>query len=104
MLLLQGSCFVSEAIISGEAKQVRKAIYVPEAGEDYNPDAQPSCTVYAAHLSTRCGMQKTKDDVLAMVVRTGINSTLGTLVKQFISPTQRPGRDPFISDCFRLYR
>ncbi len=41
-----------------------------------------------------------KDDVLAMVVRTGINSTLGTLVKQFISPTQRPGQDPFINVSF----
>ncbi len=41
-----------------------------------------------------------KDDVLAMVVRTGINSTLGTLVKQFISPTQRPGHDPFINVSF----
>ncbi len=41
-----------------------------------------------------------KDDVLAMVVRTGINSTLGTLVKQFISPTQIPGRDPFINVSF----
>ncbi len=41
-----------------------------------------------------------KDDVLAMVVRTGINSTLGTLVKQFISPTQRMGRDPFMNVSF----
>ncbi|KAL0049927.1 hypothetical protein WJX82_000871 [Trebouxia sp. C0006] len=104
MVLLQGSCLVSEAMISGEAKQVRKASYVPEAGGDYHPDAQPSCTVYAGTLVQQVwNAEDAKDDVLAMVVCTGINSTLGTLVKQFISPTQRPGQDPFIHDCFRLY-
>jgi hypothetical protein len=40
------------SILAGfvQAKQVRKASYVPEAGGDYNPDAQPSCTVYAGTL------------------------------------------------------
>ncbi len=40
----------STEVVYVQAKQVRKASYVPEAGGDYHPDAQPSCTVYAGTL------------------------------------------------------
>ena len=42
------------------------------------------------------------DEALAMVVRTGINSTLGTLVKQLIVPTHLPQADPFMIVSFLL--
>ncbi len=41
-------CSIGAVLV--QAKQVRKASYVPEAGGDYHPDAQPSCTVYAGTL------------------------------------------------------
>ena len=37
-----------------------------------------------------------EDEVLAMVVRTGINSTVGAMIKQIVAPSRMQRPDPFL--------
>ncbi|DBA98830.1 TPA: hypothetical protein ACH3X1_014592 [Trebouxia sp. C0004] len=105
MVLLQGACLVVESMLSGEAAQVRKAAFVPEDGMCYNPDRHQSCTVYAGTTVQQVwNPEDAEDEVLAMVCRTGLNTQMGSMVRELVTPTTLPAsKDAFVKDTFRLY-
>ncbi|DBA94075.1 TPA: hypothetical protein ACH3X1_001723 [Trebouxia sp. C0004] len=140
MILLQGTCLVTESMLSGEAAQVRKSNYVLEKGIDYDPDKNHTCTVYAGTVVQQ--VWNSQEEVLVMVVRsacmlaqplshalaatrpctvacpalavqerhkrvvfrTGLNTTMGSMVRELLAPTKRSMKsDPFLADVFHLY-
>ncbi|KAL0048212.1 hypothetical protein WJX82_010068 [Trebouxia sp. C0006] len=105
MVLMQGTCLVMESMLSGEAAQVRKSSYVPEKGMDYDPDKNHTCTVYAGTVVQQVwNAQDPQAEVLVMVVRTGLNTTMGNMVRELLAPTKRAMKsDPFLADVFHLY-
>ncbi|DBA71773.1 TPA: hypothetical protein ACH3X2_011039 [Trebouxia sp. C0005] len=105
MVLLQGTCLVMESMLSGEATQVRKSNYVYENGVDYDPERHRTCTVYAGTVIQQVwNAQDAQDEVLVMVVRTGLNTTMGTMVRELISPSKGEVEpDPFVGDVLHLY-
>ncbi|KAL0030094.1 hypothetical protein WJX79_006699 [Trebouxia sp. C0005] len=105
MVLLQGTCLVMESMLSGEAAQVRKSNYVPEKGMDYDPDKNHTCTVYAGTVVQQVwNAQDPQEEVLVMVVRTGLNTTMGNMVRELLAPTKHATKsDPFLADVFHLY-
>ncbi|KAL0023496.1 hypothetical protein WJX79_002152 [Trebouxia sp. C0005] len=105
MVLLQGACLVVESMLSGEAAQVRKAAFVPEDGVRYNPDRHQSCSVYAGTTVQQVwNPEDAEDEVLAMVCRTGLNTQMGSMVRELVTPTTLSARkDNFVKDTFQLY-
>ncbi|KAL0027251.1 hypothetical protein WJX77_006828 [Trebouxia sp. C0004] len=105
MVLLQGTCLVMESMLSGEATQVRKSNYVREKGVDYDPEKHRTCTVYAGTLVQQVwNAQDAQDEVLVMVVRTGLNTTMGSMVRELITPVKGETEpNPFLADVFHLY-
>ncbi|KAL0030950.1 hypothetical protein WJX79_003464 [Trebouxia sp. C0005] len=105
MVLLQGSCLVEESMLSGEAAHVRKSTYVPSS-QEYHPDSHHYCTVHAGtHVQQVWNDEDAEDEVLAMVVRTGLRTTVGNLLRQVTCPvhTAEPHKDTFVVDLLRFY-
>ncbi|KAL0028992.1 hypothetical protein WJX77_010388 [Trebouxia sp. C0004] len=108
MVLLQGNCLVEESSLSGEAAQVRKSSFVAHSNDKqhaYHPETHHSCTIHAGTVVQQVWADgDTDDEVLGMVVRTGLRSTMGNMLRQIVAPLKSPGdaKDPFLLDlsCF----
>ncbi|ORY72025.1 uncharacterized protein BCR38DRAFT_454387 [Pseudomassariella vexata] len=107
-LLLTGDCIVNESMLTGESVPVSK---LPATDETLNGMNLSSSTVApeAARHFLFCGTrivrvrrpQDSGDDAvaLAMVVRTGFNTTKGSLVRSMLFP--KPSGFKFYRDSFR---
>ncbi|DBA90734.1 TPA: hypothetical protein ACH3X1_003944 [Trebouxia sp. C0004] len=105
MVLLRGSCLVEESMLSGEAAHVRKSKYVPSS-QEYHPESHHYCTVHAGtQVQQVWNEEDTEDEVLGMVVRTGLRTTVGNLLRQVMCPvhTAEPHKDTFVVDLLRFY-
>ncbi|KAL0046765.1 hypothetical protein WJX82_009387 [Trebouxia sp. C0006] len=105
MVLLRGSCLVEESMLSGEAAHVRKSTYVPSS-QEYHPESHHYCTVHAGtHVQQVWNEEDPEDEVLGMVVRTGLRTTVGNLLRQVMCPvhTAEPHKDTFVVDLLRFY-
>ncbi|KAL3131606.1 hypothetical protein ABBQ38_007903 [Trebouxia sp. C0009 RCD-2024] len=105
VVLLRGSCLVEESMLSGEAVQVRKCNYVPDPGKDYDPDSYTECTVFAGTVVRQVwNAEDPEDEVLAMVVRVKLDTTMGSMIKELIAPVAAvKEKEPFQADVLRLY-
>ncbi|DBA96365.1 TPA: hypothetical protein ACH3X3_002538 [Trebouxia sp. C0006] len=107
MVLLRGNCLVEESMLSGEAAQVRKSGFVPEGGvmktNGYHPDTHHTCTVHAGTFVQQVWNESNaEDEVLVMVVRTGLCTTMGNMLRQVTNPLHNTQlyKDPFLRDLF----
>ncbi|DBA94899.1 TPA: hypothetical protein ACH3X1_002432 [Trebouxia sp. C0004] len=104
MVLLRGACLVTEAVLSGEAEQLRKCVYVSAPGQDYNPEKNRSCTIYAGTMVHQVwNPENSTEEVLVMVCRTGLNSAMGSTIRELLVPAKVTKRDPVVADIARLY-
>ncbi|KAL0037175.1 hypothetical protein WJX79_003951 [Trebouxia sp. C0005] len=108
MVLLQGNCLVEESSLSGEAAQVRKSSFVAQSDDkqhSYHPETHHSWTIHAGTVVQQVWADgDTDEEVLGMVVRTGLRSTMGNMLRQIVAPLKGPGdaKDPFLLDLFRF--
>ncbi|OCL09650.1 hypothetical protein AOQ84DRAFT_353930 [Glonium stellatum] len=108
-LLLSGDCIVNESMLTGESVPVSKTPIIDEALELLNLSASSIHPEVARHLLF-CGTKvirarRPHDDgddeaaALAMVIRTGFNTTKGALVRSMLFP--KPSGFKFYRDSFR---
>ncbi|KAI1462204.1 hypothetical protein F4805DRAFT_409700 [Annulohypoxylon moriforme] len=108
-LLLSGDCIVNESMLTGESVPVSKIPATDETLEIMNLGASTVSPDAARHFLF-CGTkiirarrpQDNRDDeavALAMVVRTGFNTTKGSLVRSMLFP--KPSGFKFYRDSFR---
>lgn len=108
-LLLSGDCIVNESMLTGESVPVSKIPATDETLEIMNLAASTISPDAARHFLF-CGTkiirarrpQDNRDDeavALAMVVRTGFNTTKGSLVRSMLFP--KPSGFKFYRDSFR---
>ncbi|KKZ63182.1 hypothetical protein EMCG_02478 [[Emmonsia] crescens] len=109
-LLLTGDCIVNESMLTvGESVPVAKTPATNEAFASLDisaPSVQPSVAKHSLFSGTRIirarRPQDPKDDeavALAMVIRTGFNTTKGALVRSMLFP--KPSGFKFYRDSFR---
>ncbi|KAL0045371.1 hypothetical protein WJX82_005179 [Trebouxia sp. C0006] len=93
-------------MLSGETAQVRKSVLVPglDPGEQgYHPDNHPNCTIHGGTFVKQVWNEEdSEDEVLAMVVRTGLRSTMGNMLREVTSPLHQEPRhtDTFLTDLY----
>lgn len=107
-LLLSGDCIVNESMLTGESIPVSKAPCTNEALENINLGAStvlPDHAKYFLFAGTKIvrarkpqGEGDMGDVGLAMVVRTGFNTTKGALVRSMLFP--KPSGFKFYRDSF----
>ncbi|KAI8057924.1 hypothetical protein BDF22DRAFT_724886 [Syncephalis plumigaleata] len=109
LLLLSGDCIVNESMLTGESVPVSKTPCEPNALANYDPVASNASPELARHflfggtkaVRVRPGSGWNNQPVaVAMVLRTGFNSTKGALVRSVLYP--RPNRFKFYRDSFRF--
>lgn len=108
-LLLSGDCIVNESMLTGESVPVSKVPATDEALRDMNLAASQVMPEVARHFLF-CGTKiirarRPQDDrneeavALALVVRTGFDTTKGALVRSMLFP--KPSGFSFYRDSFR---
>ncbi|KAK3378169.1 hypothetical protein B0H63DRAFT_479050 [Podospora didyma] len=106
-LLLSGDCIVNESMLTGESVPVSKTPATDETLRNLDLSASTELPEVAKHFLF-CGTKiirarKPQDDEeavgLAMVVRTGFNTTKGALVRSMLFP--KPSGFKFYKDSFR---
>ncbi|KAI8633116.1 hypothetical protein F5Y19DRAFT_462264 [Xylariaceae sp. FL1651] len=108
-ILLSGDCIVNESMLTGESVPVSKIPATDETLQVMNLGASTISPEAARHFLF-CGTkiirarrpQENRDDeavALAMVVRTGFNTTKGSLVRSMLFP--KPSGFKFYRDSFR---
>ncbi|PSS02441.1 hypothetical protein BD289DRAFT_359689 [Coniella lustricola] len=108
-LLLSGDCIVNESMLTGESVPVSKVPASDDTLRDMNLSASQVMPEVARHFLF-CGTKiirarKPQDDrneeavALAMVVRTGFDTTKGALVRSMLFP--KPSGFKFYRDSFR---
>ncbi|RKP26448.1 P-type ATPase-like protein, partial [Syncephalis pseudoplumigaleata] len=109
LLLLSGDCIVNESMLTGESVPVSKVPCEPGALANYDPVASNAAPELVRHflfggtkaVRVRPGSGWNNQPVaVAMVMRTGFNSTKGALVRSVLYP--RPNRFKFYRDSFRF--
>lgn len=108
-LLLSGDCIVNESMLTGESVPVSKVPVVDEALDFLNLGASSIHPIVAKHLlfsgTKIIRARRPQDDsddeaaAIAMVVRTGFNTTKGALVRSMLFP--KPSGFKFYRDSFR---
>lgn len=108
-LLLSGDCIVNESMLTGESVPVSKVPATDDTLRDMNLSASQVMPEVARHFLF-CGTKiirarRPQDDrneeavALAMVVRTGFDTTKGALVRSMLFP--KPSGFKFYRDSFR---
>ena len=108
-LLLSGDCIVNESMLTGESVPVSKTPAVDETLELLNLSASSMHADVAKHMlfsgTKIIRARRPQDDksdeaaALALVVRTGFNTTKGALVRSMLFP--KPSGFKFYRDSFR---
>jgi cation-transporting P-type ATPase 13A2 len=108
-LLLSGDCIVNESMLTGESVPVSKTPAVDETLELLNLSASSMHPDVAKHMlfsgTKIIRARRPQDDksdeaaALALVVRTGFNTTKGALVRSMLFP--KPSGFKFYRDSFR---
>ncbi|ODH51733.1 hypothetical protein GX48_02200 [Paracoccidioides brasiliensis] len=108
-LLLSGDCIVNESMLTGESVPVAKTPATNEALAALDisaPSVQPSVAKHSLFCGTRIIRARRPQDpqgdeavALAMVIRTGFNTTKGALVRSMLFP--KPSAFKFYRDSFR---
>ncbi|KAI1138954.1 hypothetical protein F5Y05DRAFT_383131 [Hypoxylon sp. FL0543] len=108
-LLLSGDCIVNESMLTGESVPVSKIPATDEtlqimnlAASTISPDAARHILFCGTKIIRARRPQDNRDDeavALAMVVRTGFNTTKGSLVRSMLFP--KPSGFKFYRDSFR---
>ncbi|DBA77187.1 TPA: hypothetical protein ACH3X1_009761 [Trebouxia sp. C0004] len=90
-----------------EAAQVRKSGFVPKGGamksNGYHPDTHHTCTVHAGNFVQQVWNESNaEEEVVMMVVRTGLCTTMGNMLRQVTNPLHNTQlyKDPFLRDLF----
>ncbi|EEP79196.1 P-type ATPase [Uncinocarpus reesii 1704] len=109
ILLLSGDCIVNESMLTGESVPVSKLPATNDSLASLNLDAPsipPSVARHFLFCGTRIIRARRPQDLevdeaaaLAMVVRTGFNTTKGALVRSMLFP--KPSGFKFYRDSFR---
>ncbi|RKP10372.1 P-type ATPase-like protein [Thamnocephalis sphaerospora] len=109
MILLSGDCIVNESMLTGESVPVSKTVCVDNAMAAFQPDIANVTGELSKHFlfgGTKAVRVRPmsgwngQDVAVAMVVRTGFNSTKGALVRSMLYP--RPNKFKFYRDSFRF--
>ena len=108
-LLLSGDCIVNESMLTGESVPVNKIPATDDAldllnlsASSMHPDVAKHMLFSGTKIVRARRPQEDKDDqaaALAMVVRTGFNTTKGALVRSMLFP--KPSGFKFYHDSFR---
>ncbi|KAF2764277.1 hypothetical protein EJ03DRAFT_386079 [Teratosphaeria nubilosa] len=108
-LLLSGDCIVNESMLTGESVPVSKTPTIDETLEALNLSASTISADVAKHMlfsgTKIIRARRPQDDksdeaaALALVVRTGFNTTKGALVRSMLFP--KPSGFKFYRDSFR---
>ncbi|KAG7711194.1 hypothetical protein KL949_001750 [Ogataea haglerorum] len=107
-ILLSGDCIVNESMLTGESVPVSKLPISPEtaaelrsefASTKFSPQLAKSF-LYSGTKIVRCRYASNGDEpAMALVVRTGFNTTKGSLVRSMLFP--KPSDFKFYRDSFK---
>ncbi|GME83143.1 unnamed protein product [Ambrosiozyma monospora] len=106
-ILLSGDCIVNEAMLTGESVPVSKVPITPEAAKCLKSEfngAKFSNTLSRSFLYNgtkivRCRYGADSELATALVVRTGFNTTKGSLIRSMLFP--KPSGFKFYEDSFK---
>ncbi|DBB14077.1 TPA: hypothetical protein ACH3X3_001037 [Trebouxia sp. C0006] len=100
MVLLRGSCLVEESLLSGEAAQVRKSSIGGLGLGGYHPNTHHAYTVHSGtNVEQVWNEEDAEDEELAMVVRTGLCTSMGSMMRQVVH-NGIPTRNLLLRDYF----
>ncbi|DBA99058.1 TPA: hypothetical protein ACH3X1_014197 [Trebouxia sp. C0004] len=100
MVLLRGNCLVEESLLSGEAAQVRKSSIGGLGLGGYHPNTHHAYTVHSGtNVEQVWNEEDAEEEVLAMVVRTGLCTSMGSMMRQ-VMYNAMPTRNLLLRDYF----
>ena len=81
---------------------MRKSAFVPDTGVSYDSEKHQSSTLYAGTTVQQVwNAEDTEDEVLAMVCRTGLNTQMGSMLRELVAPSKQAAEsDTFVKVSF----